>query len=109
MNHPPTIQPRKWHIAPPMPTVTRDALGHVHPVLRQVLYNRGITSAADAQAFLEGRYLGQTDPYLLADMDTAVSRIQRAIAQDENHFMCTVTLMPMASPPPCCSPRPCVG
>lgn len=87
MNHPPTIRAPKWHIAPAMPAATRDALGHIHPVLRQVLYNRGITSAAEAQAFLEGRYLGKTDPFLLADMDTAVARIQRAIENDETIYV----------------------
>ncbi|GIK55366.1 MAG: single-stranded-DNA-specific exonuclease RecJ [Chloroflexi bacterium] len=87
MNHPPTIRAPKWHIAPAMPAATRDALGHIHPVLRQVLYNRGITSAAEAQAFLEGRYLGKTDPFLLADMDTAVTRIQRAIENDETIYV----------------------
>ncbi|MBX3055020.1 MAG: single-stranded-DNA-specific exonuclease RecJ [Anaerolineae bacterium] len=87
MNHPPTIRAPKWHIAPAMPAATRDALGHIHPVLRQVLYNRGITSPAEAQAFLEGRYLGKTDPFLLADMDTAVARIQRAIENDETIYV----------------------
>lgn len=87
MNHPPTIRTPKWHIAPAIPPATHDALGHIHPVLRQVLYNRGITTPAEAQAFLEGRYLGKTDPFLLADMDTAVARIQRAIENDETIYV----------------------
>ncbi len=87
MNYPPTIRAAKWQLAPVMPPVTRDALGYLHPVLRQLLYNRGITTAAEAQAFLEGRYLGKTDPFLLADMDTAVARIQRAIEKDETIYV----------------------
>lgn len=87
MNHSPTIRAPQWHVAPPIPQATRDQMGHIYPVLRQILYNRGITSPAEAQAFLEGRYLGQTDPFLLADMDTAVSRIQRAIEQEETIYI----------------------
>ncbi|HRQ39372.1 MAG TPA: single-stranded-DNA-specific exonuclease RecJ [Chloroflexota bacterium] len=87
MNHPPTIRAPKWHIAPPIPPTSHDALNHIHPILRQILYNRGISTPAEAQAFLEGRYLDKTDPFLLADMDTAVARIQRAIENDETIYV----------------------
>ncbi|HUM69391.1 MAG TPA: hypothetical protein PLK31_11155, partial [Chloroflexota bacterium] len=60
MNHPPTIRAPKWHIAPPIPPTSHDALNHIHPILRQILYNRGISTPAEAQAFLEGRYLDKT-------------------------------------------------
>jgi single-stranded-DNA-specific exonuclease len=51
--------------------------------LLQTLYNRGISEPPRIQAFLEGRYLENTDPFLLPEMDKAVARIQQAIAQDE--------------------------
>jgi single-stranded-DNA-specific exonuclease len=58
--------------------------GHaIHPVLRQILHNRGLSHPADVQAFLENRYLPSRDPFQLADMDRAVERIVRAIKTDE--------------------------
>lgn len=83
MSYPQTIRSKKWLVAPPVPVTVREALAHIHPTLLQVLYNRGLTTALDIQAFLDGRYLGGTDPFLLAGMDTAVARIQQAIANDE--------------------------
>jgi single-stranded-DNA-specific exonuclease len=87
MNYPTSIRPQKWLIAPPAPAATRDALRHINPVLVQILYNRGITEPAAIQAFFDGRYLEKTDPFLLADMETAVARIQQAIEQDETIFV----------------------
>jgi single-stranded-DNA-specific exonuclease len=58
-------------------------LPDVHPVMCQVLFNRGLQTPAAVQAFLEGRYLERDDPFLLADMEPAVARIRRAIEQQE--------------------------
>ena len=52
-------------------------------ILLQILHNRGLVEAADIQAFLEGRYLESTDPFLLPDMEKAVARIKQAIEADE--------------------------
>lgn len=83
MKRPANLRENKWQIAPAVPTQTRQRLAHIPPVLLQVLYNRGLTDPAHIQAFLEGRYLESTDPFLLADMDKAVARIEQAIAQNE--------------------------
>ncbi len=87
MNRPVSIRPQRWQVAPPVPTQTRDALGHIHPTLLQILYNRGMADPASVQAFLDGRYLEKTDPFLLADMATAVARIQRAVEQEETIYV----------------------
>jgi len=52
------------------------------PMLRQLLYRRGIESALEAQQYLhaEGSLY---DPFTLKDMPIAVDRILRAIQQDE--------------------------
>lgn len=83
MNRPSSLRFQQWQVAPPIPTALQQRLSHIHPVLLQILYNRGLTDAATIQAFLDGRYLEKTDPFLLSDMQTAVDRIQRAIQQDE--------------------------
>lgn len=83
MIRPDTLRAAKWVVASPAPPETRQRLSHLHPVLAQVLYNRGLTDAAQVQAFLDGRYLASTDPFLLAGMAEAVDRIRRAIEADE--------------------------
>ena len=83
MKRPDELRATQWQVAPPVPAHVRQTLSHIHPVLRQVLYNRGIAEPVDIQSFLDGRYLLSTDPFLLADMDRAVARIQQAMADDE--------------------------
>ncbi|MFQ5400310.1 MAG: single-stranded-DNA-specific exonuclease RecJ [Anaerolineae bacterium] len=83
MNRPEGIRTQQWQLAPTVPDDVRRRFEHLHPVLLQVLYNRGIIEPGRIQAFLEKRYLESTDPFLLADMDKAVARIQQAIAQEE--------------------------
>ena len=83
MSRPKTIRKNRWHVATPAPIELKRQLSHLHPVLLQVLYNRGLTDMARIQAFLEGHYLEPDDPFLLADMDRAVSRIEQAMERDE--------------------------
>ncbi len=83
MKRPANLRENKWQVAPAVPAQTRQRLAHIPPVLLQVLYNRGLTDPAQIQAFLEGRYLQSTDPFLLADMEKAVARIEQAVAQNE--------------------------
>lgn len=77
------IRINEWQVAPTVPSSLSQQLSHIHPILRQVLYNRGIVEPGDIQAFLEGRYLKNTDPFLLADMEVAVARIRQAIESNE--------------------------
>ena len=83
MKRPDELRENRWQVAPPAPAPANQTLVAVHPILRQILYNRGLADAAHIQAFLEGHYLPSTDPFLLLDMDKAVARIQQAIEQDE--------------------------
>ncbi|MFT5849459.1 MAG: single-stranded-DNA-specific exonuclease [Patiriisocius sp.] len=55
------------------------------PFLQQLLFTRGIETAADAQAFLNPSYDNDLhDPFLLNDMDIAVTRILAAIENKEH-------------------------
>ena len=55
------------------------------PLLCAVLTSRGITTAAEAAAFLEGpEQPVSDDPFLLTDMDKAAARIRRAIETGEH-------------------------
>ncbi|GJM40821.1 MAG: single-stranded-DNA-specific exonuclease RecJ [Ardenticatenaceae bacterium] len=83
MNRPTTLRKNIWQVAPRVPDHIQEQFSHLHPVMLQVLYNRGIIKPGDVQAFLEGTYLEPTDPFLLPDMDKAVARIEQAIDNDE--------------------------
>ncbi len=51
------------------------------PLIQRLLENRGVGTAAEAQAFLEGREEG--DPSSIPDMDKAVARLTRATSAGE--------------------------
>ncbi|MDP3730746.1 MAG: single-stranded-DNA-specific exonuclease RecJ [Candidatus Omnitrophota bacterium] len=76
---------RIWKIKDPDPAF-QDSLSHdlnISKVTAQLLLNRGVDSAAGASAFLECSLSSCHDPFLLKDMDKAVSRIKRAISSHE--------------------------
>ncbi|MBN2362339.1 MAG: single-stranded-DNA-specific exonuclease RecJ [Deltaproteobacteria bacterium] len=75
---------RRWNVAAPHPAASdlAAALG-VHPVVAQVLLNRGVTDAAAARRFLTPHLADLRDPANMADMDRAVARLLRAVADGE--------------------------
>jgi len=54
------------------------------PLIAQLLYNRGITEPDQVEPFLAADERLLADPFLLPDMDKAVSRIYRALLSAEN-------------------------
>jgi len=54
-----------------------------HPLLATLLSARGITTAQEAQAFLNPSFNELTDPFQIKDMDKAVQRIFTAVASKE--------------------------
>ncbi len=67
-----------------VPHDVKEALSSYSSYLQQLLFARGITTQEAAQRFLNPSYDEHLhDPYLLHDMDTAVSRIIEAITQKE--------------------------
>lgn len=83
MIRPKSIRKNRWLIAPEAPPETKKQLDQFQPILGQILFNRGLTEPAQIQDFLEGRYHGKDDPFLLAGMDQAVERISKAIDDEE--------------------------
>ena len=73
---------QKWHVASPAPASFLQSV-HEHPLLAQVLYNRGLHNAAEVAAFLNGADVATVNPHKLADMTPAVQRILRAIRSGE--------------------------
>jgi single-stranded-DNA-specific exonuclease len=54
------------------------------PLVRQLLYGRGIVRAEEAEEFLNPHYENHShDPFSMKDMEKAVTRILKAIQEDE--------------------------
>lgn len=74
-----------WRICPPN-ILLRQHLSQelgISPITAQILINRGLADEAEAKAFLHGGAENLLDPFLLKDMQIAVTRIQQAIASAE--------------------------
>lgn len=60
-------------------------LRHYHPLIAQLLMQRGITSADEAERYINPRYDRDShDPFLFDDMASAVDRIARALLSREH-------------------------
>ncbi len=73
---------KRWVLYPPAPAAFFAAVPE-HPVLLQVLYNRGLRDPDAVRAYLEGEDAVRENPYRMADMVPAVQRLVRAIERKE--------------------------
>ena len=69
---------RRWRVCPEPPRHALSALGNIPPLLARLLYNRGVRTQEEAQAFLSDSEGLLEDPFSLPDMHQAVHRLQRA-------------------------------
>lgn len=74
---------KRWIIADKIPPDIDQELSAYPPILRQILYTRGIWTPEAAQSFLDARSPEDVSPFNLKDMNTAVDRIRRAIHDHE--------------------------
>jgi single-stranded-DNA-specific exonuclease len=74
---------KRW-IVPPLITPEADsALAAFPTLLRQILFNRGYATEADARAYLNAKPDFNTDPFQMTGMHEAVDRINIAIQNNE--------------------------
>ncbi len=74
---------KRW-IIPPLITPEADSeLSKFPPVLRQILFNRGYATDAEARAYLNAKPNIVYDPFQMTGMRAAADRIQFAIANHE--------------------------
>ena len=76
---------KRWNTKPADPVkvkVLQDAL-QVHPALSRLLVQRGIEAFEEARSYFRPRLEDLHSPWLFKDMDKAVSRIEKAITQQE--------------------------
>lgn len=77
-----STQSKRWEVRPRAPATHFDQFKALQPLVVQILYNRGVTTAEDVDNFLNHRWPNE-DPFALRDMEPAVDRLNRAIAQQE--------------------------
>jgi single-stranded-DNA-specific exonuclease len=75
------VSGRRWRLRGRFPDGELEG-SHAQPLIRHLLWHRGLRSAADAAAFLDARDPG-FDPMLLPDIGLALDRLQGAIAAGE--------------------------
>ncbi len=73
---------KRWRVLPPAPADAVEVID-APPAIRQLLYNRGFSSKAGIDAFLNPGPKSMHDPGLLPDMDVGLDRLQQAMAQGE--------------------------
>jgi single-stranded-DNA-specific exonuclease len=73
----------RWLLQTRITPEAETALAAYPPVVRQILFNRGIATPAEAEAFLGAQPNYNTDPFQMKDMRVAVDRIQTALANRE--------------------------
>ena len=78
-----TLQSKRWLIAPPVSTQQLARLADLPPLVVQLLHNRRIVDPGAAHDFLNDR-AGGSDPFRLKGMHEAVTRLRRAIRQQES-------------------------
>jgi single-stranded-DNA-specific exonuclease len=75
---------KRWQIAPPLTSQADESLTAFPRILRQLLFNRGYATDAEARAFLKAETDFDPDPFQMIGMDIAVARIRRAIDRKES-------------------------
>jgi len=70
-----------WNLLPPAEQPIT-AVG-IHPLVAQLLYNRGISEPSQVEIFLNADRHLEVDPFLLPDMHQAVSRTYQALLSGE--------------------------
>ena len=68
-----------WRLARPMETGDAPELMRWPWPLRQLLFNRGLRTARDVEAFLHPERVGLHDPFLMAGMGEAVEIVRKAL------------------------------
>lgn len=73
----------RWIVQPRLTPEANAALASYSPILRQILFNRGIASPDEAEAFLRAEPNFDTNPFQMKGMRAAVDRIHAALVHGE--------------------------
>lgn len=75
---------KRWITAPLIPQDINRQMSSVSPFLRQLLYNRGISTNSAAEAYISNESPTNPDPFQMLDMDKAVEALHEAIVARQN-------------------------
>ncbi len=77
---------KRWSIKPESDKKTIEKLVaelHIHPVLSNLLVQRGVTNYEEAKAFFRPKLTDLHNPFLMKDMEEGVHRLDKAFSQNE--------------------------
>jgi single-stranded-DNA-specific exonuclease len=74
---------KRWAIASPITPQAEESLTKFPPILKQILFNRGLGSYEEAKLFLEAKPVSNNDPFQLLGMRATVERILDALEHQE--------------------------
>ena len=74
---------KRWVVAPPITEMADQALATFPPILKQIVFNRGLATDGEARSFLKAEPNANTDPFQLAGMQATVDRLCFAIQHQE--------------------------
>ena len=74
---------KRWVIASPITSQADEALSKFPRILKQIVFNRGLGTDAEARAFLKAEPNSNTDPFQLIGMGATVDRIRYALDHSE--------------------------
>jgi single-stranded-DNA-specific exonuclease len=74
---------KRWMVAPPITLQADQALAKFPPILKQIVFNRGLATDAEARAFLKAEPNANTDPFQMTGMQATVDRICFALEHNE--------------------------
>ena len=74
---------KRWVISSPLTPQAEEGLVRFPPILKQILFNRGLANYEDARAFMRAMPSFDTNPFQLTGMEATVDRIQYALHHNE--------------------------
>jgi single-stranded-DNA-specific exonuclease len=74
---------KRWVVAAPITQQADEALATFPPILKQIVFNRGLATDAEARAFLKAEPNANADPFQMTGMQATVDRICFALQHDE--------------------------
>ena len=74
---------KRWIVAAPITPQADEALAKFPPILKQIVFNRGLATDAEARAFLKAEPNANSDPFQLTGMQATVDRICYALQHNE--------------------------
>src|SRR5215211_4946446 len=74
---------KRWVVAPPVTPQADEALVKFPPILKQIVFNRGLATDAEARAFLRAEPSEDTNPFQMTGIQATVDRICYALQDNE--------------------------